>query len=299
MKDTREVITRRDFLKGTACATLAAAMGFPAELGEKVEGSKRTRVILVRDPDAMDKRGSIDVGVIQNMLDHAVSALLNKEDPLEAWKLLINPNDVVGIKSNEWGPLPTPTEVEQTIKRRILNVGVPKGNMSIDDRGVLRNPIFRKATVLVNVCAFRTHHWSGVGGCLKNYIMFVRFPFRYHGDSCANLGAIWKFPKLKGKTTLNVLVVLRPLFHGIGPHHFSPRHTWDYKGILVATDPVALDAVGLSLLRAKRRDYFGEDRPLSQPAKHIAIADAKYKVGVSDLRRIELVKLGWKNGTLI
>lgn len=299
MKGSREVITRRDFLKGTACATLAAAMGFPVELEGEAKGSKRTRVILVRDPDAMDKRGSIDVGVIQRMLDQAVSALLNKEDPLEAWKLLINPTDVVGIKSNVWGPLPTPTEVEQTIKRRILNVGVPEGNMSIDDRGVLRNPIFRKATAFVNACTFRTHHWSGVGGCLKNYITFVRFPFRYHGDSCANLGAIWKFPKLKGKTRLNVLVVLRPLFHGIGPHHFSPRHMWDYKGILVGTDPVALDAVGLSLLRAKRLEYFGEYRALSPPAKHIAIADAKYNVGVSDPRRIELLKLGWKNGILI
>jgi len=299
MKGSREVITRRDFLKGTACTTLAAAMGFPAELEEKSKGSKRTRVILVRDPDAMDKRGLTDPGVIQRMLDQAVSALLNKEDPLEAWKLLINPTDVVGIKSNEWGPLPTPTEVEQTIKRRILNVGVPEGDMSIDDRGVLRNPIFRRASVLVNACTFRTHHWSSVGGCLKNYIMFVRFPFRYHGDSCANLGAIWKFPKLKGKTRLNVLVVLHPLFHGIGPHHFSSRYTWDYKGILVGTDPVALDAVGLSLLRAKRIEYFGEDRPLSPPAKHIAIADAKYNVGVSDLRRIELVKLGWKKGSLI
>ena len=74
---------------------------------------------------------------------------------------------------------------------------------------------------------------------------------------------------------------------------------WDYKGILVGTDPVALDAVGLSLLRAKRLEYFGEYRALSPPAKHIAIADAKYNVGVSDPRRIELLKLGWKNGILI
>ena len=299
MKDSREVITRRDFLKGTACATLVAAMGFPAELEQEAKRSKSTRVILVRDPDAMDKRGLIDAVVIQRMLDQAVSALLNKQEPVEAWKLLINPTDVVGIKSNEWGPLPTPTEVEQAIKMRILNVGVPDVNIGIDDRGVLRNPIFRNATALVNACTFRTHHWSGVGGCLKNYIMFVRLPFRYHGDSCANLGAIWKLPRLKGKTRLSVLVVLRPLFHGIGPHHFSPKYTWDYKGILVGTDPVALDAVGLSLLRAKRLEYFGEDRALSPPAKHIALADAKYNVGISDLSRIELVKLGWTNDVLI
>ena len=66
--------------------------------------------------------------------------------------------------------LPTPKELEAAIKRRVLDVGVPETNMDIDDRGVLRNPVFLKATALINVRPVRTHHWSGVGTCLKNYI---------------------------------------------------------------------------------------------------------------------------------
>jgi hypothetical protein len=39
--------------------------------------------------------------------------------------------------------------------------------------------------------------------------------------------------------------------------------------------------------------------PLRPPAKHIAIADTKHKIGISDPRGIELVSIGWKEGMLI
>ena len=299
MKEREKTITRRDFLRGATYTTLALAMGlFPEE--EKIVGlSKKTRVILIRDPDVMGAKGRINAKVIQRMLDEAVTTLFDKKDPVEAWKLLVKPKDVVGIKSNVWGPLPTPEEVEQAIKKRIMDAGVPEKKIDVDDRGVLRNRIFLNSTALFNVRPLRTHAWSGVGGCIKNYIMFVPRPSKYHGNSCENLGAIWNLPIVKGKTRLNVLVLLQPLFYGIGPHHFDSTYTWHYKGILVGTDPVALDAVGLRIFQAKRRAYFGKDRPLKPPAHHIVFADTKHKVGTSDLRKIELVKLGWKEGILI
>jgi len=71
------------------------------------------------------------------------------------------------------------------------------------------------------------------------------------------------------------------------------------KGILIGQDPVALDAVGARLLQLQRVTYFGEDRPLDATPKHIFVADEEYKLGVSDLRRIDIVKLGWMEGALI
>lgn len=299
MKDREKTITRRDFLRGATCATLAVTLGLFPEEEKTVELPAKTKVVLIRDPEAIDAKGRINAKVIQQMLDEATTTLFDKEDPVESWKLLVKPKDVVGIKSNVWGPLLTPKEVEQAIKRRIMDAGVPEKKIDIDDRGVLYNRIFRNSTALINVRPLRTHAWSGVGGCIKNYIMFVSRPSQYHGNSCADLGAIWNLPRVKGKTRLNVLVLLQPLFYGIGRHHFDPTYTWDYKGILVGTDPVALDAVGLRLFQAKRLAYFGEERPLKPPAHHIVFADTKHKVGTSDLRKIELVKLGWKEGILI
>ena len=299
MVESENLITRRDFIRGTTCATLALAMGIGLEAQEKGEPAKLTRVMLVRDAKVFHEKGYIDGDVIQKMLDDAVTALFDKKDPIEAWKTVINPKDVVGIKSNEWGPLPTPDALEQAIKGRIMDAGVAEKNISIDDRGVLRNKVFQRATALINARPLRTHHWSGVGSLLKNYIMFVQQPWQYHGNTCADLAAIWKLPIVKDKTKLNVLVMLEPLFHGVGRHHFDKTYTWRYNGLLVGTDPVAVDAVGLHIFKAKRLEYFGEERPMAPPPHHIAFADTKHHLGTSDLEKIDLVRLGWKKDILI
>jgi hypothetical protein len=129
--------------------------------------------------------------------------------------------------------------------------------------------------------------------------MFVPEPSDYHGNSCADLGALWKLPAVKGKTRLNILVLLTPQFHSIGPHHFDPAYVWEYKGILAGTDPVAVDAVGLRLIEKKRELFFGEPKPFRPPAHHIAYADIRHKIGVSDLSKINLIKLGWQEDILI
>jgi len=291
------VITRRDFLRGTVYTAFAASTGLG--LPGKVRAEERVKVVLVRDEKVVDREGRIDQEILQQMLDQGVSTLLGEANPVQAWKRLIKPNDVVGIKSNEWSPLPTPRELEMAIQKRVLEVGVPQKNVSIDDRGVLNNRVFLSSTALINVRPLRTHYWSGIGGCIKNYIMFVSTPWLYHTDACSPLAKIWSKPLVKEKTRLNILSLIRTQFYGRGAHFFDRRFVSDYKGILIAKDPVALDAIGARLLQLQRVAYFGEDRPLDTTPKHILAADEKYKLGVSDLRRIEIIKLGWTEGALI
>jgi hypothetical protein len=69
--------------------------------------------------------------------------------------------------------------------------------------------------------------------------------------------------------------------------------------MIVGTDPVAVDAVGLSIIEAKRRLYFKDDSPMRPPAKHIRAAEEKHGVGVADVSRIEIIRVGWKDGALI
>lgn len=297
MKRRDDVFTRRDFLWGTTYTTIAAALAKHGLVEGKPQSVNRSKVVLVRHADALDSDHNPNAEVIQHMLDEGLKALLEIDDPVEAWRELVQPKDLVGIKSNVWAFIPTPKEVEDAIRRRIVEAGVEKDRIRIDDRGARRT--LGDCTALINARPLRTHHWSGIGGCLKNYIMFVRLPFRYHGNACENLGRIWTLPIVKNKTRLNVLVALRPLFHGRGAHHYNPKYVWDYKGILISTDPVAVDAVGVRLLSAKRRDYFGEDVPFATRAHHVMYADVKHKIGVSDPKRIDLIKVGWMEGALI
>ena len=292
-----KTITRRDFLRVAAGTTIAAT------LGSGIPGEGRTeplaRVVLIRNAEALGDEDKIKGEIVQMMLDEAVKTLLGTNEPLEAWKKLVKSSDVVGIKSNAWNRLPTPKELEAAIKRRLLDAGVPEKNMDIADRGVLNNPIFMNATALINVRPLRTHHWSGVGTCIKNYIQFVPNPSGYHEEGCSPLGKIWTYPIVKGKTRLNILSVLTPQFYGRGANFFDRRYVWPYKGLIVGTDPVAVDAVGAHLLQTKRIAFFGEDRALDVPPIHIVAADKTYHLGVSDLSRIQLIKLGWMEEVLI
>jgi hypothetical protein len=307
-------LTRRAFLSGTAGAALASAAGLsagcdrlrPAADKAREQGSipenpakqKRSKVVLVRDPEVLGPGRKPDPAILARMLDDAVAELLGRPSD-EAWRSLIRPDDMVGIKSNVWQFLPTPKEVEEAIQERLRWVGVTEDRMSVDDRGVRSNPVFEKATALINVRPLRTHNWSGVGSCIKNYIMFSAIPFSWHVDSCANLGGLWELPMVKGKTRLNVLVMLTPLFHGKGPHHFQAKYTWPYNGLIVGTDPVAVDATGVRILEEKRKEHFGKEEPLSVPPKHIRVAETRYHLGVSDPDRIEVKKIGWMQGVMI
>ncbi|MGD9034549.1 MAG: DUF362 domain-containing protein [Desulfobacteraceae bacterium] len=299
MEKKKKVITRRDFMRASSCVAMGSLMGLPLLGKSSAKTPEKSRVVLVRNKNVLDSQGQPRFPVLQEMLDQAVTSLLGEPDPVSAWKQLVKPSDVVGIKSNVWHYLPTPRALEEAIQMRLMDAGVKQENFDVDDRGVLGNPVFERATVLINARPMRTHHWSGLGTLLKNYIMFVSWPFRYHGNACEKLGAIWQRPNVKGKTRLNVLVMLTPLFHGIGPHHFSSRYTWPYCGLIVSTDPVAADATGARIIQVKRNTFFGEEKPISPPPRHIAAADTRFGLGNSRPEHIQLVKLGWGEDILI
>lgn len=292
------MITRRDFLKGSATAAVGLAVGMPVGSQESAE-EKTARVVLVRSKDVIGENSKVDPEIIRSMLDEAVTVLVGAEDSAQAWNELFSENDTIGIKSNFWTFMPTPKALEAAIRKGIESTGVPAEKIAVDDWGVLKNPIFREATGLVNVRPLRTHYWAGIGGCLKNYIMFSPSPPDYHPDSCADLALLWRLPAIAGKTRLNILSVLTPLFHGRGPHHFDQRYIWNYGGILVGTDPVAVDAAGLRILQAKRADYFGEAQKWETQPKHVMMAESRHKLGTAAIEKIDLITVGWKEDLLI
>lgn len=290
--------TRREFLRLTTGSAIAAATLGPGIL-RLADAAATAKVVLIRHADAVGSQGKLNGEVIQAMLDEAVARLLGTGSAADGWRGLVKPTDVVGIKTNGWSRLPTPPELEGAIRRRVLDAGVPEQRLGMADSGVLGNPIFTSSTALLNVRPLRTHHWAGVGTCIKNYIQFVPDRPAYHPDGCAALGRIWTLPIVKGKTRLNVLSALTPQFYGRGANFFDRRYVWPYKGLIIGTDPVAVDAVGAHLLQAKRVAFFGDDRALDVTPHHIQAADTEYHLGVSDLRRIEVVKLGWVEEALI
>ncbi len=294
--------SRREFIKASTIAGASLFLRSEANTQEttnKPYSGEKSRVVLIRDKNLLNEDGSINKTVLEQMIDEGIKTLFQTNSPKEAWEKIIKPSDIVGIKSNVAGPPRTPVELEDILKSKVMAVGVPADKVSVDDRGVLRNPVFQNSTALINVRPMRTHHWAGVGSLLKNYIMFSPNPSSWHPDACANLAGLWDLPIVKGKTRLNILVMITPLFHGKGPHHYSKEYTWNYQGLIFGTDPVACDATGLRIIMAKRKEHFGSEQPLYIPPHHIQIAQDKFKLGNADEDKIELIKLGWQENILI
>ena len=287
-------ITRRDLLKKTAIVAAGSALFLNRTVEAWAnEQQATTKVVLIRNQQLFAQGDTPDPVICQQMLDQALSNLTGKDDAKQAWAEIIKPSDVVGIKSNRWKLLPTPPIMEQILKERVIETGVKAENVSVDDGGVINDPVFQKSTALINIRPMRTHAWSGVGSLIKNYITFATDRPSYHDDSCAALATLYDLPQAKGKTRLHILVMFNPLFHHLAANRISEEHLWKYSGIIMGFDPVAVDSVGLRIIEGKRNDFFKEDRPLNPPAKHIALADTRYHLGTADPAKINLVKIGW------
>jgi hypothetical protein len=306
MNKNSQDLSRRRFLVNSSLAAAGLALGhsfagshtvFTDEQGkvDHARSGPRSKVVLIRNKNLISAAGIADASVAIRMIDEALVALTGATTADAAWRSLFHKDDRIGIKTNVYAQLPTPPDVTALLRQRLTVTGIPEDAIPITDREA--HTLLADRTAILNIRPVRTHHWAGIGGCIKNHIMFVTNPSDYHGDSCADLGAIWKLPILKGKTRLNILLALNPLFYGRGPHNFDPRFQWNYGGIFVSTDPVAVDALGAELLRLKRVSFFGEDRAVT-PTKHIAVADTKHGLGVSDLSRIDLVRIGWEEQIL-
>ena len=136
------VKTRREFIKKSASAAAAGLLYL--NFGDKAFGSseKKSRVVLIRDENVLDKLNKPHADIVQNMLDEATTALFDVDNPTKAWQQIIKPEDVVGIKTNVWRYLSTTSAVENAIQKRLLEAGVDSQNISINDRGVRSDPIF-------------------------------------------------------------------------------------------------------------------------------------------------------------
>jgi len=127
MNQNIKPLTRRDFVKVTGCAAMGMAFGLPVIADEIAKPKFQSKVVLVRRQDATDTKGNVNSKVIRQMLGQGITALFDHESPEDCWKQMVRPDDVVGIKSNVWGPLATPPELEQAIQLGLIEAGVHRG----------------------------------------------------------------------------------------------------------------------------------------------------------------------------
>jgi len=292
MKKNQNVLTRRDFIRGTAGGILGASILGVNWLSAEDKTSS-SLVTLVRDEHVMDIEYKVDPDIFQKMLDQTVIRVTGKSTVEEAWLAIVNPDDIVGLVPTPWLN-PTHDELTDAVKKALMNIGIPEENI-LNVQNSADKP--KACTALISLPALKMHWLTGIGTVIKNYIMFSGHPRSYHKENSAKLGEIWNFPSVKNKTRLILVDALYPLCDG-GPQ-VDPRYKWAYNGLIAGTDPVAVERVGMQIITEKRRAIRGESWPISPPPICVEAADKIYGLGTSNLDQIKLETFGWKKDLLL
>jgi hypothetical protein len=309
-------LSRREFLQmlaaGAAAATLASAWPRGAIAAEALP---RSRVVLVTHPEVLLKEYRVNPPIVRQMLDRALVELTGKRTEAEAWQAVGREDDFVAIKHNSIGAptLHSHTEINDAVSaqlaagakvkpERILivdrDIPAPYNELSppltLPTRGLkthLRRLYTDQATAIVNVTVLKAHFGDGLSEAMKNHLGSVNNPGAFHGwepdrlpHSLPELSAL---EPLRRKTRLVVIDAIRPLFAG-GPAD-NPDYRWDYRGLIVAADPVAASAVGLRILEEKRAAVRGQEWPMRAARQMMAYAQS-IGLGNAAPDRVDLVR---------
>jgi uncharacterized protein (DUF362 family) len=186
-----------------------------------------------------------------------------------------------------------------------------------DTRSNMVALITQKLTKIINVPNMKDHGASGVTGCLKN-IAYGSFGnvARSHRNvkthTLTFIGALAAVEPIRSRTVLNIMDGIRGVWHG-GP--FSPTRNFRFypKELMFGTDPVSMDRLLIDIIDNKRKaegavsvwhhdmkhvqpgqgysDNPNIDRFLREPG-HIEYAARKYGLGVYDIKKIKVKRIG-------
>ena len=151
--------------------------------------------------------------------------------------------------------------------------------------------VTEETTALASAAILKDHNLAGLTGCLKNFYGAIHNPNKYHGNGCDPFIAdVCAHPHIRGRLRIALCDATHPQYDGGPPSR--PDRQWAYGGILLATDPVALDRVALEILEGKRAaakmKTLAEEK---RPARYLASAEAR-GLGAADLVRIEVIGIG-------
>jgi uncharacterized protein (DUF362 family) len=273
---------------------------------------------------APEELSSGDPADLARKLARAVDLVAGSRDALPR---LFPRGRPVGLKVNGLGGrgLSTSGFVVQAVLAALLDVGLSPGDILVFDRtrreaeysrhpknhpgvtfdgtgsaydrrlfssgevGSCLSGLFLSLDSVINLPVLKDHDLTGVTLSLKNNFGIINNPNKYHLDGCdpyiADLNAL---PELRRAQKLCVLDAVRGQYDR-GPASHPPAQ-WHCGRVLVATDPVAIDRVGWSLIEERRKEAGLPSLSASgrNPVHILTAGDRAHGLGCADLARIRL-----------
>lgn len=148
----------------------------------------------------------------------------------------------------------------------------------------------RMCTAIINVPVLKDHDLSGVSLGMKNFYGAIHNPNKYHDNNCnPYIADLCAHPLIAKKLRLVICDGLKGQYHG-GP---APRPQWSWPAatLILGTDPVAVDRIGLETIERKRREVgMPPLKDVGREPGYIETASER-GLGVSDLGKISRVAI--------
>ena len=117
--------------------------------------------------------------------------------------------------------------------------------------GTCFSVIMENLDAIINVPVLKDHDIAGLSAGMKNFYGAIFNPNKYHGNRCSPYVAELSTHRyIRDRLRLIVLDATRIQLHN-GPAFFG-RYALDYGGLVIGTDPVAVDATGWRILDGER-----------------------------------------------
>ena len=140
-------------------------------------------------------------------------------------------------------------------------------------------------TAMINVPVIKPHTLAGVTSALKNHYGSIDNPSSFHSSACTDPGIpeINSIPLIRKKERLVICNALQVIYKG--GISWKAGNVWPYGGVIMGTDPVAVDRVCLKIIN-KIRQREGKNI-IDKRARHIQLSE-QLGLGMADLDKIEL-----------
>ncbi|HTZ48020.1 MAG TPA: DUF362 domain-containing protein [Verrucomicrobiae bacterium] len=187
-----------------------------------------------------------------------------------------------------------------TNSNRVRYVGTDGKQVGYDDtefvaggtKTRLSSLLTRTCDCMINVPILKNHEMAGVTLALKNMYGVNDNPNKFHANNCSpGVADLNLLPPIRSKFRFIVADAMTSCFAG-GPM-YKPQYAWKYNGLMVATDPVAIDYTASQIIEKKRTERgLNTLAQAGMPANYIAVAaDAQHRLGTNNPARIDLVEV--------
>lgn len=312
----------------TAGNIFADGIAHAAEYLPVKAGGGGVKVAVVHAPGLLDLDKKKQSAVFSRMLDQGIKSVTGKSADAALKSMFGKAGNIsIKINSVGERRMATNSKLTYSLAEKIVDTGVKPGKILIWDRtsgetrladykhkkggndiqsygtdeagydskvtttGKVKAKFSRILTertdALINMPMLKTHTNAGISCSLKNHYGSFDKPGDYHGNnSDPFIAQVNNVPFIKNKTKLIVVDATRPQYDR-GPMPVE-EFRWNLESIIVGTDPVAVDAVGLDILSKKRKA--AKMSSVAAAASHIKTAGGM-GLGQSDLGKIKVIEV--------